>query len=190
MLRNLGEPGEVVSDRLPGTMVRSGAKRNHLLYVAGGILIALFGIPLGFSGVGVLVGLLFALVGLVAAYYAVAGSVLFVGAVLMLMGLTHIMLPQLWDKLVLLGFIQMNGPPADFLNGFSPADQSLIMILLATVFAAGGWGMLRLGKHLLHGLRFLFSLAFDWMRRCAHSVRRRLRGNREASPLREVSFVK
>src|SRR5579863_8489299 len=41
VLRNLGEPAEVVSDRLPGSMVRSGTKRNQLLYVAGGILIAL-----------------------------------------------------------------------------------------------------------------------------------------------------
>src|SRR5712692_2732534 len=61
VLRNLGEPAEVVSDRLPGAMIRSGTKRNLPLYVVGGILIALFGIPLGFGGVGVVVGLLFAL---------------------------------------------------------------------------------------------------------------------------------
>ena len=54
VLRNLGEPGEVVADRLPGAMVRSGTRRNLPLYVAGGILIALFGIPLGFGGFGVL----------------------------------------------------------------------------------------------------------------------------------------
>src|ERR1017187_5083193 len=39
VLRNLGEPAEVVSDRLPGTMVRSGTKRNVPLFVVGGILI-------------------------------------------------------------------------------------------------------------------------------------------------------
>ena len=54
VLRNLGEPAEVVSDRLPGTMVRAGTKRNVPLFVVGGILIALFGIPLGFGGLGVL----------------------------------------------------------------------------------------------------------------------------------------
>ena len=47
VLRNLGEPADVVSDRLPGTMVRSGTKRNLPLYIVTGILIALFGIPLG-----------------------------------------------------------------------------------------------------------------------------------------------
>src|SRR5260370_26673188 len=54
VLRKLGEPAEVVSDRLPAAMVRSGTKRSLPLYVVGGILIALFGIPLGFGGVGVL----------------------------------------------------------------------------------------------------------------------------------------
>ena len=58
VLRNLGEPAEVVYDRLPRTMARSGAKRNVPLYVIGGIFIALFGIPLGFGGLGVMIGIL------------------------------------------------------------------------------------------------------------------------------------
>lgn len=52
VLRNLGEPAEVVSERLPRTMARSGKTRSLPLYVVGGILIALFGIPLGFGGLG------------------------------------------------------------------------------------------------------------------------------------------
>jgi uncharacterized membrane protein len=189
VLRNLGEPAEVVADRLPGAMVRSGSKRNQLLYVAGGILIALFGIPLGFSGVAVLMGLLAALAGMVAAYYATAGSILLGGAMLMLMGMTQIALPQLWDKLMALGVIHIGGPPAEFLDHFSPADQGLIMVLFAGVFAVCGLGMLRLGRRLLKGLRFLSVLAFDWMRRFAQSVRRRLRqGNHQGS--RESVFLK
>lgn len=186
VLRNLGEPAEVVSERLPGAMVRSGAKRNQLLYVAGGILIALFGIPLGFGGVAVLMGLLLALAGILAAYYAIAGSVLFSGAVFMLMGMTQIVLPQLWDKLTMLGFIQINGPPAQFLDGFSPSDQGLVMILFAALLAAGGLSMLRLGKRMLLGLRFLFALTFDWMRRSAQSVRKAVK----SPPRYALSFVK
>jgi uncharacterized membrane protein len=45
VLRNLGEPAEVVSDRLSSAMVRSGSKRNLPLYVLAGIVIALFGLP-------------------------------------------------------------------------------------------------------------------------------------------------
>src|SRR5258708_7770219 len=48
VLQKLGEPSEVVADRLPGAMVRSGTKRSLPVYILGGIFIALFGIPLGF----------------------------------------------------------------------------------------------------------------------------------------------
>ena len=55
------------------------------------------------------------------------------------------------------------------------------MILFASLLVAGGFGMLRLGKHLLRGLRFLFSLLFDKMRRFAQRLRRKLHPqNREA----------
>jgi hypothetical protein len=41
---------------------------------------------------------------------------------------------------------------------------------------------LRLGKYLLRGLRFLFSLTFDWIRRFAQTIRRKLRNERPAEP--------
>jgi hypothetical protein len=191
VLRNLGDPAEVVSDRLPGAMVRSGTKRNLPLYVVGGILIALFGVPLGFGGIGVLIGLLGALAGVLVAYYATAESILLVGAVFGSLGLTRIVVPELWDKLVTLGFIQMNGPVADFLDHFPVFDQNLLLLLFASVFVVSGLGMLRLGRYLLRGLRFLFSLVFDWTRRFAQSVQRKLRqDNRGGLPVSEVSFVK
>jgi len=191
VLRNFGEPAEVVSDRLPAAMVRSGTKRNVPLYVAGGILIALFGLPLGSAGAGVLVGLLGATAGILVAYYAVAGSFLLVGALTMLLGLIRILLPQLFDRLVLLGYVQFNGPVGEFLDNFSPAYQGLLMILFASLFAAAGWGMLQLGTRLLRGLRFLCSLTFDWMRRLAQGLRRKLRSDhREAPQASRVSYVK
>jgi uncharacterized membrane protein len=189
VLRNLGEPADVVSDRLPGAMVRSGTKRNLPLYVLGGILIALFGIPLGFGGMGVLIGLLGALTGVVVAFYATAGSILLVGSVFMLLGLTRILLPSVFDILIERGFIQL-GPLAEFFDQLSVADQGLIIILFAGVFIAGGLGMLWLGRYLLRGLRFLFSLVFDWMRRFAQSVGRRLRPARpEGLHAGGLSFV-
>jgi uncharacterized membrane protein len=191
VLRNLGEPAEVVADRLPSAMVRSGMRRNLPLYIVGGILIAMFGIPLGFGGVGVLMGLLCALAGVVVAYFASAGSILLAGAVCMLVGLIRFLDPHLWDKLVTLGVIQMSGPTAEFLDQFSPSDQGLILILVASVLAAAGLGMLWVGRYLIRGLRFLFSLTFDWMRRFAQSLRRRLaRGHREGYPVHRVSLVK
>jgi uncharacterized membrane protein len=181
VMRNFGEPAEVVADRLPGAMVRSGTKRNLPLYVVSGILIALFGVPLGFGGVGVLMGLLAALAGVLVAYFATAGSFLLVGSISTLLGVTRILFPHVWDRLISIGVIQISGPCAEFLDHFPPADQGLFILFLGGVFLASGLGMLWLGKHLLRGLRFLFSLVFDWTRRFSQTIRRNLhRPGREA----------
>jgi uncharacterized membrane protein len=191
VLRNLGEPAEVVSDRLPRTMARSGTKRNLPLYVVGGILIALFGIPLGFGGLGVLVGILAALAGMVVAFYATVGSIVLVGALFMLLGLTRMLLPQLFDRLVMLGFVHISAPTADFLDHFSRSEQNLLMILFGSVWLASGLGMLWVGRYLFRGLRFLFGLLFDRMRRFAQGVRPNLRPkNREAAHVSQVSLAK
>jgi hypothetical protein len=172
-------------------MVRSGAKRNLPLYILTGILIALFGIPLGFGGVGVLIGLLAAVAGILVAYFAAAGSILLVGAIFTLLSFVRFALPDLWDKLVLLGVIQINGPAAEFLDRLSPPDQALLMILIATVFVACGLGLLWLGKYMLRGMRFLLTLTLDWTRRFAQTVRRQLRRDKHPGlPVSQVSFVK
>jgi len=184
VLRNLGEPAEVVADRLPGAMVRSGTRLNLPLYVLAGITIGLFGIPLGFGGVGVLMGLLAAMAGILAAFYAVAGSFLLVGAVFMSLGLIRFLAPEFWDKLVMLGFIQINGPFSELFNRLSPEGQGFLIIVVASAFVASGLGLLRLGKYLLRGLRFLVSLIFDRTRALAQTVRRKLRRDkREGLPV-------
>jgi uncharacterized membrane protein len=187
VLRKFGEPAEVVADRLPGTMMRAGAKRNLPLYILGGILIALFGLPLGFGGIGVLIGLLGGLAGIVAAYYVTAGTFLLVGTVFVLSGLARIFQPVLWDKLIMLGFIQMDGPVGDLLDQLSPAGQGIVMIAFAMVFLAAGVGMLWVGRYLLRGLRFLFGLVCDWTRRLTQSIRRRM-GQGSRPYTNKVSF--
>lgn len=188
VLRKLGEPAEVVSDRLPGAMLRSGTGRNLPLHLIGGVLIAFFGIPLGFGGVAVLAGILLTLAGVVATYYASMGVLFLTGALLMSLGLVRIYQPVLWDRLVLLGIIQMDAGLAEFLDQLTPTAQGFLMLALASVFVAGGLGMLWLGRYLIRGLRFLFSLAFDRVRQLAQSVRRKLReGKGGGLGLREVS---
>jgi uncharacterized membrane protein len=190
VLRNFGEPADVVSDRLPKAMVRSGTRWNLPLYVLAGITIALFGIPLGFGGVGVLLGLLAALAGILVAYYAFAGSFLLVGACFASLGLVRVILPELWDKLVMLGFIRFDGP-AEFFNHLSPTGQAFIMLVFASVFLASGLGLLRLGKYLLRGLRFLVSLIFDGARRLGKTVRRKLRRDKgEGLAVSQMTFSK
>jgi uncharacterized membrane protein len=173
VLRNLGEPAEVVADRLPGAMVRSGSKRNLPLYIVAGIFIALFGIPLGFGGVSVLVGFLLALTWFVVVFFAITGTALLAGSVIMLIGLSRFLMPQLLDRLIALAAVENNWP-VEFINQFSPADQGVFIVLFASIILAAGLGMLWVGKRLLRGLRFLFTLAFDWARRAAKSIRKRL----------------
>ncbi|MBZ5727957.1 MAG: DUF1700 domain-containing protein [Acidobacteriia bacterium] len=191
VLRKLGEPADVVSDRLPGAMLRSGVKRYLPLHVLVGILIALFGIPLGFGGVAVLAGILVTLAAIVATYYVTVGVFFLTGALFLFSGLTRIYRPELWDKLVALGFIQLDGRVAEFLDQMSPAGQGFLMIVFASVFIASAWGMLWLGKYLLRGLRLLFSLAFDWVRQWAQSARRSLHRDKGERPVvGNVSFAK
>jgi uncharacterized membrane protein len=186
VLRNFGEPADVVADRLPGAMARNGVKRNLPLYILGGIFITLFGIPLGFGGFGVLIGLLAALAGLLVAYYAVAGSLFFTGTIIMLLGAARVLAPEFWDSNVQI----QAGPFGDFLETLSPADEGLLLILFACVFLAASWGLFRMGKHILRGLRFLFSLTFDWMRRFAKTIRQKLgRGATEGLAAAKLSFV-
>lgn len=186
VLRNFGEPADVVADRLPGAMARNGVKRNLPLYILGGIFIALFGIPLGFGGFGVLLGLLAALAGLLIAYYALAGSFFLTGSIIMLLGATRVLLPDFWDTNVQI----QAGPFGDFLETLSPTDEGLLLIMFACFFLAASWGLFRLGKHLLRGLRFLFSLTFDWIRRFAKSIRQKLgHGAPEVLAAAKLSFV-
>lgn len=190
VLRNLGEPAEVVADRLPDTMLRSGARRNLPLYILGGLFVALFGIPLGAGGVGILVGLLGGLAGLLIGYFAIAGSLLLVGALFMLLGLVRVLAPHLWDNLLAAGFIQINGPPGEFLARFSPVDQGILMILAAGMLCIAGLSLLWAGKHLIRGLRFLFALFLDWTRRGARAARRNFRRQPKAYAPNQLRFVR
>ena len=188
VLRKLGEPADLVSDRLPGTMVRSGARWNVPLHLVAGVLIAFFGIPLGVGGVAVLAGILMTLAGMLATYYAAMGVIFLTGALFMLFGLIRLYQPAFWDKLVAIGVIQMDRDVAEFLDQLSAPGQGLLMMIVASAFIAAGLGMFWLGKRLVRGLRFLFSLIAEWLPRAAKNVRRNLRAMGQASlPVRAAT---
>lgn len=190
VLRNLGEPAELVADRLPDAMLRSGARRNLPFYILGGLFLALFGIPLGAGGVGVLVGLLAALAGLMVGYFAVAGSTLLVSALFILIGLIRLVAPHLWDTLRAAGIIQMNGPPGEFLDGFPPAYQGFLLMMIGGVLGVAGLSLLRVGKLAIRGLGFLFAIFVDWVRRGARAFRRNLRREPAPYPANQLRFVR
>jgi hypothetical protein len=67
-------------------------------------------------------------------------------------------------------------------------EQILLIILFGCLWLAGGFGMLWLGRYLFRGLRFLFLLILDWMRRFNRGLRGRLRHeNRDAPYVRQAA---
>jgi len=173
VLRHFGEPAEVVSTQLRSSMASSSKERNLPLYVLGAILIAVFGLPLGFGGLGVVVGIVAALAGLAVAFCATAGSISLVGAAFILVGLIRAVLPHLFDRLVLLGLVTISAPTADFMEQFSRSEQNLLIVLFGSVCLGIGLGMMWLGKYLLRGLLFLFRLLVDRIRRLFRGLRER-----------------
>jgi hypothetical protein len=182
VLRNLGEPAELVAEKLPDAMVAFGRTRRLPLYVLGGVLIGLFGLPLGFAGVAVILGALGAISGLVVAYLAVAGAVVVTGVIGMGLGLLRLLNPELWDQLVAQGFIHINGRLAELFDLLSPASQGASLVFFFMAVSAIGLGMLWVGKRMLRGLRFLFNLIFE---RVTQFIRKRPRAL--ASHLRTFS---
>jgi hypothetical protein len=178
VLRNLGEPAEVVADRLPESIMRSGARRNLPMHILISILIALFGVPLGIGGAGVLVGVLAALASLFVAYLAITGSLFACSGIFLLVGLARAYMPGVWDRLVADGYIRFDGIAGVLMEHQSRSGQALYLFLFAFVFGAAGWWLLRAGKHLLRGMRFLRDLVFDGMRRGAQKMRRVMRRER------------
>lgn len=192
VLRKLGEPAEVVADRLPNAIVRSGSRRRSPLHIAGAILLGVFGVPLGFAGVAVMLGVFGALAGVVIAYYAAASSVILAGAIFALMGLIRSYQPELWNLLVSHGVIRLDGPPGEIFDALSPASQGTALILLACIFVAFGVTMFWLGRFLIRGMRFLMRLGFDQIRHVTGKARQKIRrpsvpaSQSENIPLRAV----
>jgi hypothetical protein len=173
VLRKLGEPADVVADRMPGAIVQPGGRRNLPMLIVGGLLLALVGIPLGFGGAAVLASVLVALTAAVVAYHMAAAAVFLSSAVLMLLGLARIYKPDVWERLVAAGIIHIDNGMADFLDQIPTTGQGLFLILIACALAATSVAMLWLGRYLVRGLRFVFSLSLDWLRKFGQSLRSR-----------------
>lgn len=163
VLRRIGTPAEVAGGALGTALVSAGTHRSLPFYVVSGILITLFGIPLGVGGVAVLLGALGALIGLVLAYYATVGAVMVLAGAFVLIAGTVAWYPTLWERLGDLGLVRLPSPLIHFLQSLSPKEEGLLFLILATICVAIGLGMLRIGRHLMRGLRFTMRLGVSSM---------------------------
>jgi uncharacterized membrane protein len=177
VLRKLGEPSEVVAGRLSEAVVRSGRARRAPLYVLGGILLAMFGAPLGVGGMAFLGGVLATLACAVAAYYLFTGAILFSGALLGALAMIRLVLPDIWVKLHAAGVIQVG----DWFDQLRQTDQVIMLGGCAALLVISGIWLLRGGRHMVRGIRFLMRLATDWLLGAAARLRR-LFGHERTAP--------
>lgn len=182
ILRNLGEPSELVAERLPGALVDSGSRHGLPFRVVTGLFIALFGIPLGLGGVAALLGVTAGFIGALAGWMAGAAAVSVSGGLMVLLGMVRIYRPELWTRLVDAGVIVLDRHLADFLEALPAGDQGLLMILAGALVVSLGAAMIWIGLRLARGLRSLIGLAGGWVTRIVQARRQR----RSVRPLRPV----
>ncbi len=158
ILRKLGEPAEVLSSRVPRAMVAIGKRKKLPLYILGGAIALLFGVPLGLGGVALLVGLLVALFGLLVAYFALGTSLVVGGLLIMVSGGLLVFYPEMASRLLYMGYLHLDWGASE-LNQMPIVYQGVLFLLIGLILAAVGLGLLWLGKYLLKGLRYLLTLA-------------------------------
>lgn len=160
-LKRLGEPGEVVSNRVGASVTQLGKKKKSLLYILAGFLIVFFAAPLGMVGLGLVAGLLAFLAGLLVVYFATAVVFVLSGFLCALVGLVTIISPDL--------FLEINRWAGEAVFQFGPFQNhpqvaGVLTLIMAMMLAALGLLMLWSGKHIWRGLRFVFHLVMDKIR--------------------------
>lgn len=165
VLDRLGDPSEVVASRLSGTMKRMGKKRNRPFYILAGIILGLFGLPLGAGALALLIGLGAVLATLIFIYYITAGVMVFGGWITIVITTVRLFSPGF-----LIDYVHT-------MDQFLPPPMSVILnFVVGLVFAAIGLGMFWLGRHIPGGARFLFTQAGETVR----NLRRRKTPARDA----------
>lgn len=169
VLRNLGEPAEVASER---TGVPKVAAARIPFAVA--IVASVFAIPLALAGTA-------ALTAAILAYCAAIGWVFAAGAAFMLLTLIRMYQPQLWAGMLNAALRKMHDLPASVIESIDPATQALVLILLASALIAVGVILFRGGMRMLARLRALRKPAFQAIRKLASRVDRPRRTRRQTT---------
>ena len=149
VLEKLGEPSEVASTRMSESMVDMGKKKN-----LAGVLIGLFGIPLGAGGVALIVGLLVTVGALIFSYYATAITMVVAGWIGFIASLLQLLNPDILPEYIHIYDDIIVDP---LLAGTAGLITSVLIALL-------GLGMLWLGKYMMRGIKFVFSASLGKIR--------------------------
>lgn len=153
VLDKLGEPADVISARMPEAMVTLGKKKKLPFLILAGVLIAIFGVPLGTSALGLVAGLIIGILGLIIAFYVVAFSMILTGWLSALIMTIRLFRPEFLEP-----YMDIYPLVTD------PTLNTVIYIIGALLIAAIGLGMLWLGTRMMRGVRFVFRLLFEKFR--------------------------
>jgi len=153
VLDRLGEPSEVVSGHLSGSMKRMGRKRNLPFLILAGFFIGIFGLPLGVGGLVLLIGLGITLAALIFTYYVAAGAFVLSGWLTIIVTTIRIFHPHFFvENIHLLDQVL----PPEFALPLNYAAGVILLLL--------GVGMVLQGRHIQRGARYLFGLPGQSMR--------------------------
>ncbi len=172
-LRKLGEPSEVVAERLPASLVRSGATQHWPLRVVAGLALALLGLPLGLGGIALLLGIYAASVAAFVSYFVAAAAIGFAGVFTLILGLVRANLPGLWDHLLDERILVLDGSLRYFLEQFDPGSQAFLLLLGGAALILAAAFLFFLGRYIFRGFKSLNLLAFDGLRRLVQTLRSR-----------------
>lgn len=153
VLDKLGEPADVISSRMPDSMVKMGKKKKLPFYILAGALIAFFGVPLGMSGLGLAVALILGVLSLILAFYVVAFGLILSGWLGALVMIIRIFSPGFLEP-----WVEYYPLVAD------PSLNTIIYIAGCFLIAGLGFGMLWLGIRMMRGVRFVFRFLFHKIR--------------------------
>lgn len=147
VLERLGEPSEVVSARLSGSMTSMGRKRNLPFMILAGFFIGILGLPLGLGGAALLIGLGVTLAALIFTYFVCAGAFVLAGWLSVVVTTVRLFAPGFAAD-----YIQLLDQYLD------PALAIPLNYAISVFFLLLGAFMLWQGQHILRGARYLFSL--------------------------------
>lgn len=163
VLDKLGEPADVIAARMPEAMITLGKKKKLPFLILAGALIALFGVPLGLSGIGFVASVVIGVLGFIVAFYILAFSMILTGWLAAVVLIIRLFVPTFLDP-----WMDIYPLVAD------PTYNLIIYIVGALLIAALGFGLLWLGSRMMRGLRFVFRLLLEkiksWRKRKAPSA--------------------
>jgi uncharacterized membrane protein len=160
VLRRLGEPAEVISERMSPAMIKMGKKKGLPFYILSGALIAFVGLPLGLGAAGLLIGILATIFGLLLAYFMMGISLVVSGVLGMIVSAIVLIDPEIIDRINQTFGANMHFGVSGFID-LPMQTQAVITLAVCALLTAIGALMIWGGRYILRGTGYLFKISWQ-----------------------------